>query len=174
MQFPPIEMPTASANLLRIAGRIQLLEQFYEQVKQTCVGLEDKVQGYNSMMPFYQYGNVDVSKIYLPRNFQETMNEIGIFLKMLRGETLTEIEVRILEFGSGIYQSLTLGYNRRLEFDTLVESIIHWLYNVLNQCRSIKSGIITYQQQYLANLYEPTGSIAQEAQKLYYSTAKKQ
>lgn len=167
----------AAFNLLRIANRIKLLESFYEEARQMCAGLENTLQGYGIRLagrPRWIESGLQLGQMEMPLTFNETMNEIGIYLRYLSGQSLTEkenesplTELR-REFATDIKTTGRLDTNER------IESILHWLYNHLNKCRQVQSGIVTAQQLQLENLYSPTGQIAQQAGQRFYGTAQQQ
>lgn len=173
------ELYPAAANLLRIVNRIRLLESFYEQAREMCSGLEDKLKGYGTRwqyptpLPLEGLPGVGGPPTKVPMTFREIMNEIGIYLRFLSGQQLAQEEYQgpldSLRYALGT--NITTG---RLNFDESLEPILLWLYNSLNRCRQVQSGISTAQQLQLERLYSPTGQLAEQAAQRYYGTAAQQ
>lgn len=176
-----IQIYPVAANLLRIAKRIRLLESFYEEALDMCSGIADSFEGYGSKTVFPDLfpginpgGMLPTPKgapITSPLTFKETMNEIGIYLKFLSGQSVTNEEA-FQGALRGLFFSLGANIDTgRSTFDDEVEPIIMWLYTSLNKCRRVQQGVAIVQQVHLENLYSPGGQIAQQASQRFYNTA---
>ncbi len=100
------------------------------------------------------YGNV-----VHPSAFNETIQEIRVFLKVLSGERRTNEENDIME-------SVTMqDYFHFFELEAYINRYIEWLTNILPQCRRTQTGIQISQDLILQNRYEPGGTLFQEAQR---------
>lgn len=100
----------AATNLVRIAKRYKLMETFYEQVSETCTGLENHIVGVGNLvrlnpeyskliegLPGYQldnpqYWNLNLPEQYIsaPITFGQIMGTIRLSLKFLSDQELTE------------------------------------------------------------------------------------
>lgn len=169
----------AADNLLRIANRIKLLENFYEEALYICEGLENNLEGYGTkfveFVPSETKGSYLMINKHVPLTFKETLDRIQILLKTLNGQPLSNEENKEENKLTNFTLVLTPSTeNTKLDFDNRVEPVILWLYNTLNKCRQVQSGLPIIQQQHLANLYSPTSQFAQQAAQRFYRTAGQQ
>ena len=143
--------PTASFNLRHIAGKIQVLDLFYNQVRQNCTGLEI---GYGSTtgwdldpeaqppFPIFQengrvYIKYPAIQVQIPVPFERTMNVIDILLKYLSGDEFPEDELEDMLEDSylEILGTLISDIDR---FDSFIDPVIQWLSATVSQCPQIQ------------------------------------
>lgn len=180
----------AAANLVRIAKRFKLMETFYEQVTETCAGLENYVLGTGTIErvnPEYEQWETQVRayqrdpfnvlvpsrtpppyQITVQITFGDIMQAIDLSLKFFSDQQLTDAELNSFE---GIpVPNLLFPFgmsNGQLQFDARFEPYLTWLYETLNQCRLTQVGILETQTIALERLYSPTSQYAQNAQQRF-------
>ena len=155
---------SAADNLIYIAERFQFLETLYHQAKQICLGLEG-LEGLGTRGEWirepingiveYNYTNGQYEQAYrevviqVPVSFEETMTELGITLKFLAGEQLTEDEMEISESSSDTIYNLDFALVPGAEpkLDDAIEPLIDWLSNTINQCQVRQVNLSQYNQR---------------------------
>ncbi len=152
----------------RIGEKVKQLGILYNEVVNSCRGLTN----YNLMpleTPWQSY------------SFQEVMEHIGVFFKMINGENLdndtlddlidTGFLIRIFDI---MDQPIFPDHpdDVRYEADEILNLYIRYLEDVLNQCQRNVNIIRNAQERFLERRYEPSGQLSQQTGMHFYNLAK--
>ena len=154
-----MEQSSVISNWNRIGSSLNNLERLYIQTLQTCQGLNPVFPGIGNRSGPRTYSPSGYTQPPVrPATFIETMEEIRVFMKLLSGENLTNVENDIVE------SVLMQDYLHWFELEGHINEYTQWLTNVLTQCFRTQSGIRTAQNLILQDRYAPGGTLFQQAQ----------
>ena len=147
-----MERSKVYGNFLRVADSLLELENLYHQVRESCVNLDKYLRGISDI----HERNTDRKA-----TFTEELQLIGIFLKFMSGEEITENEDELVDISDLTY------YMQWFQLPRYIERQIQWLQNILPRCRQAQNVVQRAQQRFLERRYAPGGSMYQQAQQRF-------